>query len=191
MKVLPSKVLKYLRLIHRYVSFFCTGVLALYVISGFLLNHQREFKFLRQKQEYTQEVTASVPSDLKAVSELDAKMILLSLDLDSASYKKHKVKGDKLEITGSNQLKVSLDSRTHQAEVSRIYRPPFVTALNKLHRNPDKIWTWFSDFSLLLFVVLIVTGLLIVPGKKGISGVGGLLVVLGVLIPIIIFFLIN
>lgn len=191
MKILSSKALKYLRLTHRYVSFFCTGVLALYVISGFLLNHQREFKFLRQKQEYTQTVTIALPADLKSMSEQDVKMILLSLDLDSASYKQHKIKGERLEITGTSQLKVTIDAENQQADISRIYRPPFLTALNSLHRNPDKVWTFFSDFSLFLFIVLIVTGLLIVPGKKGISGIGGLLVILGLVVPLILYFLIN
>ena len=51
--MLSPKTLKYLRLTHRYVSFICAGILFVYLLSGFLLNHRKEFTFMNQKKERT------------------------------------------------------------------------------------------------------------------------------------------
>lgn len=48
--MLSPKTLKYLRLTHRYVSFICAGILFVYLLSGFLLNHRKEFTFMNQKR---------------------------------------------------------------------------------------------------------------------------------------------
>ena len=48
--MLSPKTLKYLRLTHRYVSFICAGILFVYLLSGFLLNHRKEFTFMNQKK---------------------------------------------------------------------------------------------------------------------------------------------
>lgn len=184
MKLLSSKVLKYLRLTHRYVSFFCTGILALYLISGFMLNHQREFTFLRQKIKYSQTYSGQLPQDF---TDYDAKCLLAGIDIDSTLYRKHSVKGDIIEINGTSQLKVSVSRSSGIVEVTKIHRPPFLTALNKLHRNPNKVWTYFSDISLVLLIILVLTGLFIVPGKKGLWGIGGVLLLIGILIPVIIY----
>lgn len=189
MKIISPKTLKFLRLTHRYVSFFCSGILCLYLISGFLLNHQREFRFLRQKVEYSQTFSGEIQRNFTAFTDYDAKCLLAELGIDSTLYRKHIVKDGMLEIQGNSQLKVSVPEGTGAAKVSMIYRPPFLTALNKLHKNPGKIWTWFSDFSLVLLLVLVLTGLLIVPGKKGIWGIGGFILLLGILLPVIIYFL--
>ena len=77
-----------------------------------------------------------------------------------------------------------------QAFIKEMHRPAFLTALNKLHRNPGSLWTITSDAFLLLMFILLITGLLIVPGKKGLWGIGGILTIIGILIPILIYWMI-
>jgi hypothetical protein len=79
-----------------------------------------------------------------------------------------------------------------EARLTRIRNRPFFREVNYLHYNkPKKLWTWFSDFFGLSLVLLAITGIIMVKGKKGIRGQGGILLVAGILIPLIflIFYL--
>ena len=61
--MLSPKTLKYLRLTHRYVSFICAGILFVYLLSGFLLNHRKEFTFMNQKKERTVDYIFQLPAN--------------------------------------------------------------------------------------------------------------------------------
>ena len=191
MKLLTPKTLKNLRLIHRYLSFLCSGILMIYLLSGFLLNHQREFKFMRQKVEKTVDVQPEILAGVDFESQDDIKALMSELSCDSSDYKKHRISKDKVSIQGKNQLSIVIDLEKKTAEIKQIHRPPFLTALNTLHHNPGKIWTYTSDVCLILLITVVITGLLIVPGKKGIAGIGGVLLIIGILIPLIIFFILQ
>jgi hypothetical protein len=73
-----------------------------------------------------------------------------------------------------------------EAELTRVRARPFFTEVNYLHYNkPKKLWTWFSDLFALALVLLSISGLMMARGKKGIRGSGGILVAIGVLIPLL------
>lgn len=40
---------------------------------------------------------------------------------------------------------IKLDATSQQAFIKEMHRPAFLTALNKLHRNPGSLWTITSD----------------------------------------------
>lgn len=191
MKTLSPKTLKYLRLTHRYLSFLCSGVLMIYLISGFLLNHSRDFKFMRKKVETSVSVSREQLQNIDFSSEQDIKQLMLALDCDSADYRSHKASKNKVTIQGKNMLNITVNPEEQTAVIKKTKRPPFLTALNTLHRNPGKLWTYFSDICLLLLVTIVITGLLIVPGKKGLAGTGGILLIIGILLPVLIFFLLS
>jgi len=47
-----------------------------------------------------------------------------------------------------------------------------------LHYNkPIKLWTWFSDLFALGLILMAISGLFLVQGKKGITGRGGVMTV--------------
>lgn len=189
MKKFSPKVLKYLRLTHRYLSYVCTGILLVYIVSGFLLNHYKEFEFMRQKREKAVAYTCVLPQDKSEFTAEQAKKIMNDLGYNSEDYKRFTLKDGALSIVGANQLAIRIQAGSNEAHVKEIHRPKFLTALNQLHRNPSTTWTLFSDAFLLLTVIVILTGLLIVPGRKGVLGWGGVLVLVGVLIPLLIYWL--
>ena len=58
--------------------------------------------------------------------------------------------------------------------------------INFLHYNkPKQLWTYFADLFGLSMVVLAITGLFMVRGKKGINGRGGILLAVGIIIPLV------
>ena len=54
---------KWSRLLHRDLSFFFAGILMIYAISGFMLNHKKDFNYdylIRQKQiRFTEPISAN------------------------------------------------------------------------------------------------------------------------------------
>lgn len=180
-----------MRLTHRYVSFICAGILFVYLLSGFLLNHRKEFTFMNQKKEYTIDYIFQLPANKEDFTEVDARKILSDLSLNPDVYNRHSLSNNKLTIFGQEQLTVKLDGISQEATIKEIYRPAFLNALNKLHRNPSILWTVTSDVFLLLMMILLFTGLLIVPGKKGLWGVGGVLTLIGILIPILVYWMLT
>jgi len=57
--------------------------------------------------------------------------------------------------------------------------------------HPKKLWTYFADAYAVALVLLAITGLFMIEGKKGITGRGKWFTALGILLPIIflIFYL--
>jgi len=61
--------------------------------------------------------------------------------------------------------------------------------MNYLHYNPVKWWTWFSDLYAGALIALSITGIFLVRGKRGITGRGAWLTILGIIIPIVYLFI--
>ena len=148
--MLSPKTLKYLRLTHRYVSFICAGILFVYLLSGFLLNHRKEFTFMNQKKERTVDYIFQLPANKDDFTEADARKIISDLSCNPDLYNRFSLSKNKLTIFGKEQLAIKLDATSQQAFIKEMHRPAFLTALNKLHRNPGSLWTITSDAFLLL-----------------------------------------
>ena len=62
--------------------------------------------------------------------------------------------------------------------------------MNFLHLNtPKELWTWISDLFAASLIILAITGLFMIKGKKGFNGRGKWLFVLGIFIPILFLFI--
>ena len=60
--------------------------------------------------------------------------------------------------------------------------------MNRLHYNPSRWWTVFSDVFLASLVVIVVSGLVMLRGPKGLWGRGGIELLAGILIPVLFMF---
>ena len=67
----------------------------------------------------------------------------------------------------------------------KVTRRPVFFQSNVLHRNSLKGWKWASDIFATMLILISVTGLFILKGKKGISGRGKWLIAAGGLPPLI------
>jgi len=81
---------------------------------------------------------------------------------------------------------ITVDISSGEAYLTKVRNRPVFKEFNFLHYNkPKKLWTWFSDIFGLSLVLMAISGLFMVRGKKGITGQGAVLVIIGVLIPLI------
>lgn len=87
----------------------------------------------------------------------------------------------KVFLKGGSML--SVDLTTKQAIFEELKPRYIVGSMAKLHYNPNKAWTWFSNIFAVCLMIIIITGLIMVKGKKGLIGRGGIELLIGLIIP--------
>lgn len=178
---------KWCRNIHRDVSFLFSGVLIVYAVSGIALNHKDSFN-----ADFSIERTAyKITHDLMAKEEIDESYVreLLGEIGEENHYTKHYFPHEstlKVFLKGGSCLTVDLFSGN--AVYERVSRRPFFSAVSRLHYNPGKWWTAFSDIFAVSLLVIVLTGFLMIKGRKGIWGAGGIELLIGIAVPLLFLF---
>lgn len=180
MKEIMSSVRRWSRTLHRDLSYLFSGVLLVYAMSGFMLNHKNDFNanYHIEQHRYTIEGLPEEVDDAYARSLLEqwgeADNFTAVYDFDAESFK--------VFIRGGSSLLVNRN--TGEAIYESVRKRSVISAINRLHYNPSRWWTWFSDIFLLSLVAIVLTGLVMVKGKHGLSGRGGIELLIGIAIPI-------
>lgn len=184
-----STIRKWSRTIHRDLSYFFSGILLVYVISGFMLNHKDDFN-----SDYSISIHKySMPDYFPTrKSEITNKSVINLLEKwnETENYAKHYFPNDneiKVFLKGGSLMTVNLSERLIQYE--SIKKRTFLSALNRLHYNPSLAWTIFSDIFLISMFIIIISGLIMVKGKYGILGRGGIELAIGIVLPFIFMFI--
>lgn len=176
---------KWNRAIHRDLGYFFFAMSIIYGLSGIAINHLDDWNpnyVVTHKQ-----IVLGQPLDPDITKD---EVIRLLEEYDEAeNYKKH-------YFPTTNTLKVFLDggsalinTATGIGQIEKIKRRPVFHAVNWLHYNPKKWWTWFSDAYAIGLIILAVTGLFILRGKNGITRRGAWITAAGIVIPIIFLLL--
>lgn len=185
MKQIMSSVRRWSRTLHRDMSYVFSGVLLVYAVSGFMLNHKNDFNANAkiEQHRYTIESLPEEVDDAYARSLLERwgeeDNFTAVYDFDAESFK--------VFIRGGSSLLVNRN--TGEAIYESVKKRPVIRAINRLHYNPNRWWTWFSDIFLLSLVTIIFTGLIMVKGKHGLWGRGGIELIIGIAIPVMFMLL--
>lgn len=175
---------KWSRLIHRDVSFFFAGILLIYCISGIYMNHRNSIN-VHYTVERIEFQTNDYPAG-KKLKEKEVRALLGNYQLSDAYTKHYYPKDNYLKVFIKGGSSLELNQANGQGVVEILSKRPLVSDMVKLHYNPGKWWTWFSDFFCIAMILVIITGFTMLKVRKGIFGRGGLLLIAGILIPIII-----
>ena len=168
---------KILRVIHRDLGFFVVGLTLVYAISGIILNHlstkdpafQTETKTIRFPANLTEkELSSTWLSDkqlppLKRIMRIDENRSRLFLESGIGEY---------------NATNGSISYERHKKRI-------LVFWINRLHYNKVKGWSPVADFYAGSLILLAITGLFMMKGKKGLAGSGKWYLLIGLLIPIL------
>ncbi|MCF8243207.1 MAG: PepSY-associated TM helix domain-containing protein [Melioribacteraceae bacterium] len=177
----------WIKVIHRDLGYIAFGLTIIYSISGIAVNHVSdwnpnyiiEIDSLKIKPASDSTLTNDLMRDY-LISQINEKDSLinsfrsgpLSMDL---FYDKKTYSADLL--TGNVSLEI-VKNRT------------VIRETNFLHlNNPKKAWTYVADAFAIILIILALTGLFILKGKKGIAGRGKWLTMLGFVIPIVFLFI--
>lgn len=171
------------RILHRDLGYFFFGMTLIYALSGIALNHIDDWNpsYSIESEEIQLE---ALPSD---ASEIDRPY---AMDIAAKFGEKDHFKNYYFPEPGSlkifiedGSITINLDDGTGRLE--KTSRRPVFYEVNYLHYNPGNWWTWFSDIYAAGLIIIAITGLFILRGKKGIKGRGAWLTALGILVPIL------
>lgn len=184
-----SSVRKWSRNIHRDLSFLFSGMLIVYAISGVAMNHVKTFNpnYSITVEEYS--LNAPLPSVEEITKEYVINTLLTPLG-EEDNYTKHyypQPSTMKVFIKGGSSLVIDLNTNT--AVYESIKQRYVLSAMTKLHYNPGGWWTVFSDVFVAALIIIILTGLIMIKGKKGLIGIGGIELIIGMAIPLLFILL--
>ncbi len=178
---------KWNRAIHRDLGYIFFAMTVIYALSGIAINHINDWNpnyVIKSK-----DVHVNLPANKNEISKQTILNMLKQFG-EEDNYKKHYFPGGtrlKVFLDGGNLV---VDLQSGNGVLENIHRRPVFHAVNFLHYNPGKWWTWFSDIFAGALIILAITGLFIIRGKNGIKRRGAILTIIGIIIPILylIFF---
>jgi hypothetical protein len=175
---------KWNRWIHRELGYLFFGMTILYGVSGIALNH-----FVARHWDpgiVSRSETFDYPSPLSRTL-VNREVIgeILSITGERRNYKQYYFPDEDHIMIYLKGGHISVTLSTGVIELTRVRTRPVFREIDYLHYNkPKKLWTWFSDLYAFSLILIAVSGLLMVRGKKGITGRGGILTLIGILIPL-------
>lgn len=175
---------KWNRWLHREIGFLFFGMSIIYGVSGIALNH-----FVTRDWDpgiVTRTETLEYPGAVsKEQADADYVREILELCGQEKNYKQYYFPSDEALMIYLNGGHILVELQSGKAHLTQVRKRQVFSQLNYLHYNKAKrLWTWFSDLYALGLVLLAISGVYMVKGKKGIRGRNGLLFAAGILIPL-------
>ncbi|PID89454.1 MAG: hypothetical protein CSA05_00615 [Bacteroidia bacterium] len=177
---------KWNRIIHRDLGYFFFGMILIYSLSGIALNHIKDWN-PSYKIENTY-FTAQLPKAKEDISKQEV-LALLAKHHKKTAYKKHYFPNNQTLKIFLKNGSISVALKSGEAHMEILNKRFLFNEISYLHYNPQKWWTWFSDIFAVALIVLAVSGLFIIRGKKGITGHGAWLTIAGFILPILFLIL--
>ncbi|KAA3660496.1 MAG: hypothetical protein DWQ10_06570 [Calditrichaeota bacterium] len=175
---------KWNRIIHRDLGYIAFGLTMVYAISGFAVNHIHDWNSNYAIEKVTTNV-GPVADISTAVTPEQVQSVLRELELDGPVQNTFPVEPEKLQIF-LEENSVMLDVRTGDAVYEKVSKRPGLYEMNVLHLNKLRgTWTIVADVFAVLLVVLAISGIIMIKGKKGLSGRGKWLTAAGIIVPIV------
>jgi uncharacterized protein len=171
------------RAMHRDAGYLAVGLTVIYALSGLAVNHVADYtdgdaNFVKIERDLT---LGKLTGDEAAIAET----VRTKLGI--------KDKPKEAFQTGKDEIQISWDKRTivvhpstgalhEEAQEPRF----FIRFANWLHLNRGKkAWTYIADAYAIVLLGLALSGLFMIPGRKGLLGRGAVLAIVGALIPVV------
>jgi len=170
-----------LRALHRDVGYFAVGLTLVYAISGLAVNHLKDWDPNFSQLNRTHQLGLPLPADDEAA----AKSALRALGVHEEPREVYRA--------SETQLDLVFDKRTfHVDTTSGVVHEegqaarPLLRVANWLHLNRGKkAWTYVADFYAIFLIFLALSGLFMIPGRKGLLGRGAIVALLGAAVPVV------
>jgi len=168
----------WLRAIHRDVGYVAVGLTLVYAISGIAVNHIAQWDPNFRNFETTHELGA-IPNDSNAAADV----VLSRLSVKERPRDVYRASEDRLDIVLEHRT-LHVNPKTGRV-IDEGQKPRVLLRIaNWLHLNRGKkAWTYFADAYAAGLFFLAISGLFMIPGKRGFFFRGAAFVVLGLAIP--------
>lgn len=180
-RTVMTRVRPWLRALHRDIGYVAVGLTFVYALSGLAVNHIADWDPNFVNYEATHQLALPLPTDDQAIADTLLHALAIT-DKPTEVYR-----------SDSAEVSVLLEGRTFHvntetgAVLEDGQRQRFlIRVANWLHLNRGKAaWTYIADGYAAFLLILATTGIVMLPGRKGLLGRGGILVALGVAIPVL------
>ena len=172
---------KWCRTFHRELGFLAVGLTLVYAISGIAINHAHHWdaNYSRTLEEFTIDSPGTGPT-----AEIEP-LILERLAVTETIKNTWRASETEFQVflEGGGY---DVDLVTGQVVRHGFAKRPLLFDLNFMHLNSGKSpWTGIADVYAGMLIVMAMTGIFLVRGRKGLTGRGGVLMTLGFLLPIV------
>ncbi len=173
---------KLLRSLHRDLGYFFVGITCIYAISGYILNSKTEGKD---------------PAFEEIVFEKQIKTDLSNTELykgwekiipDAPTCKRIIPVKDKFLIYVNGGMG-EYDPISGNISLLTYKEKPIVKFMNNIHYNQGKRFTWLANFFAITMIFFAISGIVIVKGKRGFKKRGVWLMIVGIIVPFLLYFL--
>lgn len=172
---------KICRTLHREFGFLAVGLTLVYAVSGIAVNHAHHWDANYRR---TVETSRIEPVGTGPTEEIRG---LVLERLAPAQPVKNTWRADESTLQvfvegGGYDVNLVTGEVVHRG----FGRRPLLYDLNFMHLNTGKApWTGIADAYAGLLIMLALTGIFLVKGRKGLAGRGGVMLAVGVLLPVI------
>jgi uncharacterized protein len=170
----------WVRAIHRDLGYLAVGLTIVYALSGLAVNHVADWDPSFHEYERTVEMGGALEGEDDEI----AKRVLARLEVRGTPQEVYRAGEDRLEILLDKRT-LHVDTTTGRV-IDEGQDPRFLLRVaNWLHLNRGKkSWTYVADAYAGGLLFLALSGMFMIPGKKGLLGRGAVLVALGAAVPI-------
>lgn len=174
-----ARLRPWLRALHRDGGYFVVGFTVLYAVSGLAVNHIGQWDPNFEQIHATHQVALPAgASDAALTQSVLSALAIEEAPLESARADEH-------------TLNIELEHRTLHVEtktgvvVEEGQSPRFfLRVANYLHLNRGKkAWSYIADLYAVILLFLAISGLFMIPGKKGLRGRGAVIALGGAAVP--------
>jgi uncharacterized protein len=169
------------RSLHRDMGYLAVGLTLVYAISGLAVNHIADWDPNFRSFRATHELGGPLQGEDGAI----AREVMGRLRIRGPAREVYRAAPDQLEIR-LDQGALHVNPQTGRVVQEGQKPRPLLRLANWLHLNRGKkAWTVVADLYAVGLLFLAISGMFMLPGKKGMPGRGGILVGIGVAIPIL------
>jgi len=171
----------WLRAFHRDIGYFAVGLTVVYATSGLAVNHLKDWDPNFRQVNLTHQLALPLPSEDDAA----AKSALAALHVREEPRDVYRASPTQLDIVFDKRT-FHVDTTTGVVHEEGQAARPLLRVANWLHLNRGKkAWTFIADFYAVFLLFLAISGLFMIPGKKGLWGRGAVVALLGAAVPIL------
>ncbi len=169
----------WVRAIHRDAGYFGVGLTLVYALSGLAVNHIADWDPSFRQVASTHQLPAPLPADAEAAG----KSVVAALGIKETPREVYAAGDDAVDIVFDRRTLHVTPSTGKVVEEGQSPRF-FLRAANWLHLNRGKrAWTLVADTYAVVLIYLAISGLFMIPGRKGLLGRGAVIALLGAAVP--------
>jgi uncharacterized protein len=170
-----------LRALHRDAGYLAVGLTLVYAVSGLAVNHIADWDpNFRHRQ-----VVHPFPGPLASDDAATARKLMKRLGIEGRPKEVYRASPTELEITLDDGA-LHVDAARHEVVEERQESRFLLRAANWLHLNRGKkSWTLIADGYAVFLIFLAISGLFMIPGRRGLIGRGAILALIGMAVPVL------